>query len=145
MKTCCDLKQAWSRLHDGRLGRGGHRRKGRWCCDNDVIADVATTASEMASSPDQICCGCVNSYNSASNRHSATSNGLRGHYQTGPNTIKSCNVQHLNYSYSSRDFDFHADFNTMNTKTSFLAEDDDYFLSLSKDRRFVTPIPVSEL
>ena len=56
------------------------------------------------------------------------------------------NVHHLNYSNSSREFEYlHADFNTLNTKSSFLGEEDDYFLSLSKDRRFLTPIPVSEL
>lgn len=87
----------------------------RWCCDNDVIAD----SSEMASSPDQVCCSCA-----------------IHNYSRRPKTICS----------SARDFEFfHADFNTVNTKSSFICEDDDYFLSLSKDRRYLTPIPVSEL
>ena len=52
----------------------------------------------------------------------------------------------LHFFNFSREFEFlHADFNTLNTKSSFLGEEDDYFLSLSKDRRFLTPIPVSEL
>lgn len=106
----CPKKFVFSRMRD--------RRRGRWCCDNDVIAD-----SEMASasSPDQICCSCI----LQTNRGAET---------------------HQNSSVSAHQFEFlHADFNTLNTKSSFLGSDDDYFLSLSKDRRFLTPIPVSEL
>jgi hypothetical protein len=102
-----------------------HNNRRRWCCDNDVIADV--TSSEMVSSPDQASfCSCVV-------------------HSTQPKAP--CNIQHLDYNYS-RDFEFfHPDFNnTVNTKSSFLTNDeDDYFLSLSKDRRFLTTIPVSEL
>ena len=127
----------WWSLQDP---RGGHRHRSPWCCDNDVIADIATTSSEMASTPeDQICCSCV--------VHSST-------HQRGPKPpVKNSQsqnsvAQQIGFGSSSSrcDFEFlHADFNTLNTKSSFLGEDDDYFLSLSKDRRFLTPIPVSEL
>ena len=105
-----------------------------WCCDNDVIADVATTSSEMASTPeDQICCSCV-----VHSQRAPTS-------ENGTKVKKPNKSQQLPYE-TSANFEFlHADFSTLNTKSSFLGEDDDYFLSLSKDRRFLTPIPVSEL
>ena len=121
------------------------------------ISDIATTSSELAASPEQICCSCVVHSTSGSGRNSA--GGYANYYggrmlpknhqslNTANNgvTMPPCNIHHLNYSYS-REFEFlHADFNTLNTKSSFLGEDDDYFLSLSKDRRFLTPIPVSEL
>ena len=117
------LRRLWRPRHRG------DRPYPRWCCDNDVIADVATSASEMthATSPDsQPCCSCV--------IHAK---------RRAP-----CNIQHLDYNYRG-DFEIlhHAasNYNTVNTKTSFICEEDDYFLSLSKDRRFLTPIPVSEL
>ena len=153
MKSCLDPRGlVWSLQDQPR----------RWCCDNDVIADIATTSSELASSPEQICCSCVvhSSSTSGSGRNSA--GGYANYYggrmigpaknhlhqssaNNGGATMPPCNIHHLNYSYS-REFEFlHADFNTLNTKSSFLGEDDDYFLSLSKDRRFLTPIPVSEL
>ena len=108
----------------------GHLRSS-WCCDNDVIADIATTSSEMASTPEDLCCSCV--------VHSHPNNRL---------SKKTENLSSSSQQFgSTRDFEFlHADFNTLNTKSSFLGSDDqDYFLSLSKDRRFLTPIPVSEL
>ncbi len=38
------------------------------------------------------------------------------------------------------------DFSTANTRSSFCYDDDDdYFLSLSKDRKVIKPIPVSQL
>ena len=119
--SCGTVQKLWQRLWQPRRDRP-HRS--RWCCDNDVIADVTTSASEMAESPDQPCCSCVI------------------HTKRAP-----CNIQHLDYNYRG-DFEIlHAasDYNTVNTKTSFICEEDDYFLSLSKDRRFLTPIPVSEL
>jgi len=141
MKSCFDPRGlVWS-LQD---------RPRRWCCDNDVIADIATTSSELASSPDQICCSCVVHSNSSGRNGGGNfyvgRNPFPGLPKNTANTpSSSCNVHHINYSYS-REFEFlHADFNTLNTKSSFLGEEDDYFLSLSKDRRFLTPIPVSEL
>ena len=122
-RSCTSAPKLWQRLR--RRPRGRDRPRSRWCCDNDVIADVGTSASagEMAASPDQPCCSCVI------------------HAKRAP-----CNIQHLDYNYRG-DFEIlHAsNYNTVNTKTSFISEDDDYFLSLSKDRRFLTPIPVSEL
>lgn len=125
-RDCSTVPKLWRRLWRPRPR--GDRPYPRWCCDNDVIADVATSASEMthATSPDsQPCCSCVI------------------HAKRAP-----CNIQHLDYNYRG-DFEIlhHAasNYNTVNTKTSFICEEDDYFLSLSKDRRFLTPIPVSEL
>ena len=109
----------------------GHLRSS-WCCDNDVIADIATTSSEMASTPEDLCCSCV--------VHHPNRGGLSKKAELSSS-------QQLGFG-STRDFEFlHADFNTLNTKSSFLGgeDDQDYFLSLSKDRRFLTPIPVSEL
>ena len=87
----------------------------------------------MASTPEaDLCCSCVVHSNQ----------GVRVNERgSGKNVNKAQQLQ-----YASGDFEFlHADFSTLNTKSSFLGEDDDYFLSLSKDRRFLTPIPVSEL
>jgi len=142
MKSCFDPRSlVWSL----------QERPRRWCCDNDVIADIATTSSELASSPDQICCSCVVHSNSSVRNTGGNYFGGQDHsFQGAKNGTNSAannfNVHHLNYSNSSREFEYlHADFNTLNTKSSFLGEEDDYFLSLSKDRRFLTPIPVSEL
>ena len=123
----------WS-LQDPLADRYGTNFRSSWCCDNnDVINDVtaSASASELASTPeDQICCSCVVHTNRA-----PSSGQNKKHKKT----------QNLPYE-SSANFEFlHADFSTLNTKSSFLGEDDDYFLSLSKDRRFLTPIPVSEL
>ncbi len=118
------------------------------CCDkNDAIADISPP-SELVSSPDQACCSCVVVQ------------------QGGPSRgqPKRCNIQHLDYNYMTQhsayssqhsglaynDFEFlHADFNnTVNTKSSYMGgtdEETDYFLSLSKDRKYLKPIPVSEL
>ena len=96
-----------------------------------MIADIATTSSEMASTPEDLCCSCVVHH---PNRGLSKKADLSSSQQLGFG--------------STRDFEFlHADFNTLNTKSSFLGgeDDQDYFLSLSKDRRFLTPIPVSEL
>ena len=125
-RSCTSAPKLWQRLR--RRPRGRDRPRSRWCCDNDVIADVgpSTSAGEMAVSPDQQCCGC----------------GIHViHAKRAP-----CNIQHLDYNYRG-DFEIlqASNYNTVNTKTSFICEDDDYFLSLSKDRRFLTPIPVSEL
>ena len=98
-----------------------------------MIADIATTSSEMASTPEDLCCSCVV-------HHPNRGGGLSKKAELSSS-------QQLGFG-STRDFEFlHADFNTLNTKSSFLGgeDDQDYFLSLSKDRRFLTPIPVSEL
>ena len=53
------------------------------------------------------------------------------------------NQHRLHHLYNG-DYEFHADFSTFNTKSSYY-DDGDYFLSLSKDRKTFKPIPVSEL
>ena len=141
MKSCLrDPRDLFGRLHD---------RPRRWCCDNDVIADVSNVnINNSVGSPDQMCCGCMTVSHQNDIQKSLNDGHLRPQIGFGKN---SCNVQHLNYGHygqnpQSGEIEFlHADFNTLNTKSSFLGEEDDYFLSLSKDRRFLTPIPVSEL